>query len=205
MKPVGIFGGTFDPIHLGHLIAAQSVKEIRNLEKIIFIPSFISPFKAGKKISESNHRLKMLKLAIKDIPYFDFSDIEIKAKKISFTVDTLEILSKKYKNIELIIGMDNLLDFHLWKDPGRILELSKLIVLRRKFGMYYAQEKKYNFKKNKFYRSAIFAETPLIDISGKEIRRRVKNNLPINFLVPKNVKEYIYKFNLYSAKLKEKL
>lgn len=199
MKSVGIFGGTFDPVHIGHLIAAQSVKEIRNLEKIIFIPTFISPFKKNKKISGSDHRLKMLKLAIKGIPYFEFSDFEIKSKKISYTVDTLEYLSKKYENMELIIGMDNLIDFKFWKSPERILELAKLIVLRRKFGTNRIQEKKYDLKKDKFYHSAVFVETPLIEISGKEIRSRIKNGLPINFLVPKNVKEYIYKSNLYSV------
>ncbi len=83
MSKVGIFGGTFDPIHLGHLITAQSVREIRNLEKIIFIPAFISPHKSDTKTSSAEDRLNMIKLAIDGIPFFDYSDIEIKKGGVS--------------------------------------------------------------------------------------------------------------------------
>ena len=190
MSKIGIYGGTFDPIHSGHLITAQSVCEIRKLDKIIFIPSFISPHKTNRITTLPNHRIKMLKLAIERIPYFDFSDIEIKKKDISYTIDTLKTLKTYYKNIELIIGFDNLITFDTWKEPDKILKLAKLVVLRRKI------KEKFPIK-NKFYSKAIFVDTPLIEIYGTDIRKRIKNNRNINFLVPQKVKAYIYKHNLY--------
>ncbi len=193
MKPVGIFGGTFDPIHLGHLITAQAVREIRGLDKIIFIPAFISPHKVEIKSLEARHRLQMIKLAIKGIPYFDYSDIELKSKTISYTIDTLRQLKKEYMKIELIIGYDNILDFDTWKEPDEILKLAKLVVLKRSIS-------KVPAKKDKFFRSAIFVNTPAIEISSSEIRKRTASNLPLDFLVPPLVKGYICRFNLYKEK-----
>jgi nicotinate-nucleotide adenylyltransferase len=190
MKPVGIFGGTFDPVHIGHLITAQAVKEIRGLEKIIFIPAFISPHKVDANISSPLHRLNMIKLSTEDIPYFDFSDMEIKKEYVSYTIDTLKELKKKYDKIELIIGYDNIFDFSTWKDPDKILELADLIVLRRKTSVKPVEMDKY-------YHSAIFVDTPAIEISSSEIRQRIADNMPIDFLVHPKVKEYILKYNLY--------
>jgi nicotinate-nucleotide adenylyltransferase len=190
VSKLGIFGGTFDPIHLGHLITAQSVLELRKLEKILFIPSFISPHKTDQVITEGKHRLKMIELAIEGNKYFEVSDFEIRKKNISYTVDTLYELSGKNKKIELIIGIDNLLKFGTWKEPDKILKLAKLVVLKRRIG----EEK---IRKNKYYKTADFVETPLIEISSSEIRERVKNNLSVDFLVPSKVNQYIQKHNLY--------
>ncbi len=190
MSAVGIFGGTFDPIHTGHLITAQAVKEIRNLEKIIFVPAFISPHKTEVKTASAKHRLEMVKLAIENIPYFEICEIEFDEATISYTVNTLRRLKEKYEKLELIIGYDNILKFDSWKNPDEILELAKLIVLQRKLG-------KEPEVKDKYYRSAIFVETPTIEISGTDIRERVAKNRPIHFLVPHKVKEYIFNFNLY--------
>ncbi len=193
MKPVGIFGGTFDPIHTGHLITAQAVKELRGLEKIIFIPAFISPHKIEIRNLDAEHRLNMVKQAIRGISYFDYADIEVKRESVSYTIDTLRELKKEYNNLELIIGYDNIFDFSTWKDPVEILKLTKLIVLRRRTYIEPVQ-------KDKYYKSAIFVDTPTIEISSSEIRQRIVNNLPIDFLVPPAVKEYICKFNLYKEK-----
>jgi nicotinate-nucleotide adenylyltransferase len=190
VNKLGIFGGTFDPIHFGHLITAQSVLEIRKLEKIIFVPSFISPHKTDQIITEGNHRLKMVELAIQGNKFFEVSDFELKKKSISYTIDTLRELSKKNENLELIIGIDNLLEFDKWKEPSEILEIVKLVVLKRRIN-----DKK--IEKNKYYKAADFVETPLIEISSSEIRERVKNNLSIDFLVPGKVNQYIQTHNLY--------
>ena len=190
MKPVGIFGGTFDPIHNGHLITAQAVREIRNLEKIIFIPASISPHKVEIASIQAEHRLKMVNLAIEGTPYFESSDIEIKRGSVSYTIDTLRELKKKYKDIELIIGYDNILDFYTWKEPDEIFAQVKVVVLRRKTS-------EVPVKKDRFYQSAYFVDTPTIEISSSEIRQRVANNLSIDFLVQPKVKEYISKYNLY--------
>ena len=191
MSKVGIFGGTFDPIHLGHLITAQSVKEIRELEKIIFIPAFISPHKSNAETSSPEDRLNMIKLAIKDIPFFDYSDMEIKMGGVSYTVDTLRELKKQYENLEFIIGYDNIFSFNTWKDPDEIMKLSTIIVLKRKSS--HAPP-----FKDKYYNQAVFVQTRGIEISATDIRERVKLGKPINFLVPPPVMEYIYKQKLYN-------
>jgi len=190
MSKVGIFGGTFDPIHMGHLITAQSVREIRKLEKIIFIPAFISPHKTSAEASSTEHRANMIKIAIEDVPFFEFSDIEIKKGGISYTIDTLRELKKVYDEIEFIVGYDNIFSFHKWKNPDEILKLAKIIVLMRKSSLPPPFEDKY-------YHQAIFVQTRGIEISATDIRERVKNNQPIHFLVPQKVKEYIYEQKLY--------
>jgi len=190
MSRVGIFGGTFDPIHNGHLITAQSVREIRGLDKIIFIPSFISPHKKDLIPSSPKHRLDMIKLAIKDIEFFEYSDIEIKKAGISYSVDTLEELKKEYDELEFIIGYDNIFTFNTWKDPERIFELAKVVVLKRKSSKPPLFEDKYYFK-------ALFVQTRGIEISATDIKQRVKKGLPIHYLVPEKVEEYIFKKKLY--------
>ncbi|NMB81143.1 MAG: nicotinate (nicotinamide) nucleotide adenylyltransferase [Ignavibacteria bacterium] len=186
---IGIFGGTFDPIHYGHLITAQYVLEKRDLEKIFFIPCYVSPHKTNLVSSESEHRLNMVKLAISNIPFFDYSDYEIKSEGISYTYNTLLHLSEKYESLELIIGYDNLLVFDKWNQPDEIIRLAKLVVMKRKTDI--------EEKRNRFFNNAVLVDTPTIEISSTDIRERVRNNLPIDFLVPESVKKYIYEVNLY--------
>jgi len=190
MTKVGLFGGTFDPIHHGHLITAQSVKEIRNLDKIIFIPSYISPHKKDVKSTPAEHRLKMIRLAIEGVDFFDCSDYEIKKGGVSFTIDTIREFKKYYDEIEFIIGYDNIFTFHTWKDPDEIMKLARVLVLKRKSSHPITFEDKY-------VRQAIFVQTRGIEISATDIRERVRKGLPIHYLVPEKVKEYIYNFNLY--------
>jgi nicotinate-nucleotide adenylyltransferase len=190
MSKVGIFGGTFDPIHNGHLITAQSVRELRKLDKILFIPSFISPHKADINSAKPEHRLEMIKLATESINFFDYDDYEITKGGVSYTVDTMREFKKRYDYLEFIIGYDNIFEFHTWKEPDELMKLAKIIVLKRKSSHPFTLEDKY-------VKSAIFVETRGIEISATDIRQRVKNNKPIHFLVPEKVKEYIYNFNLY--------
>jgi nicotinate-nucleotide adenylyltransferase len=188
---VGVFGGTFDPIHNGHLITAQAVKEIRGLDKIIFIPCHISPHKTDMFTAPDGHRLNMINLALRDVPYFEASSIEIDKQEVSYTVDTLRELKKEYEELELIIGYDNILKFDTWKSPDEIMDIAKLIVLKRKVDTDLSRTM------NKYFGMAEFVDTPVIEISATEIRRRVKGNLPINFLVPPQVASYIQENKLY--------
>lgn len=190
MSKVGIYGGTFDPIHIGHLITAQSVREIRELDKIIFVPAFLSPHKLDIIATSPEHRINMLRLAIKDVDFFDITEFEINQQKISYTIDTLNELKKHYDEIELIIGYDNIFKFYTWKDPDEILKLATLVVLKRKSSYPPPYEDKY-------YNKAEFVQTRGIEVSATDIRERVKHGLPINYLVTEEVKEYIYKHNLY--------
>ncbi|MGE5679928.1 MAG: nicotinate-nucleotide adenylyltransferase [Bacillota bacterium] len=190
MKRIGILGGTFDPIHHGHLITAQALLEIRNLDKIVFIPCFISPHKTNGGNSAALDRLNMVKLATEGIPYFDYSAIEVMRQGISYTVDTLRELKEQYDEVELVIGMDNLEKFYTWKEPDEIIMLAKLIVMDR-------EANRRQIPEDKYYQAAIFIKTPKIDISATVIRQRVRDNLPIDFLVPEKIKEYILTNNIY--------
>ncbi len=190
MSKIGIFGGSFNPVHHGHLITALSVLEKRKLDKIIFIPCCISPHKVEQKENYPESRLEMLRLAVEEFPGFDYSDIEIRTGGVSYTIDTLRELKKTFDEIELIIGYDNLLVFDKWKEPEEIIKLAKLVVLKRKV---YSE----GDSRNQFFSQAVFVDSPLIEINSSDIRRRVKENLPINFLVPQKVMEYIYQFYLY--------
>jgi nicotinate-nucleotide adenylyltransferase len=187
---IGIYGGSFDPIHNGHLITAQAVKEMRGLDKILFIPSYISPHKQDVVTSDAKHRVNMIELAIEGVPYFEYSDSELKREAVSYTIDTIRELKKKYDYIELIIGYDNIFKFHTWREPDEILHLAKLVVLRRKLNLPRG-------KQNRFYRAAVFVKSPFIQISGSVIRKRVRENQPVNFLVPDKVRDYIIQHNLY--------
>lgn len=191
MKTVGIFGGTFDPIHFGHLITAQTLLENRNLEKIIFVPANIAPHKVMYEYSKPDHRFNMTQLAISSYPFFEVSDFEIKNTDISYTFNTLLEFSKYYESMELIIGFDNLITFDLWHNPDEILKLADLVVLKRT----YEKEIK---KPNKYFEYAIFEDTPTIEISSTDIRRRVANNIPIDYFVPHTVNNYIKEFRLYT-------
>lgn len=194
MDSVGVYGGTFDPIHHGHLITAQSVREIRNLDKIIFIPTYISPHKTNVKSSSPENRLEMIKLAVEGVDFFQVSDYEIKKQDISYTVDTLRELKKYYNKIELIIGYDNIFKFHTWKEPDEIMKISKVIVLKRKS----SQPAEYV---DKYVKEATFVQTRGIEISATDIRHRVHKGLPIHYLVPKEVEKYIIEHKLYMEEI----
>ena len=190
MKSVGIFGGSFDPIHFGHLITTTFVYEFRNLEKVIFIPNYISPLKTDLQPTKAIHRINMLKLAIEQYPFFDYSDIEVNKDEVSYTVNTLLELKKTYDNIELIIGYDNLIVFDKWRFPEKIFQLAKVIVMKRKTDTPPSY-------KNEFFDQAIIIDTPAVDISSTDIRSRVNGGRSIDYLVPEKVKEYIYQNRLY--------
>lgn len=193
MEHIGIIGGSFDPIHIGHLITAQAVLEKRNLDKIIFIPCYVSPHKVNSKSVAPNHRMEMVKLAIASNPNFTVSDFEIKANKVSYTVETLKHFSKFHKNIDFIIGYDNLINFNSWKDPDKIVELANLVVLKRNF-----VAPSYSF--HSYFAKAIFVDTPIVEISSTEIRDRIAKDLPVNYFLTKEVNDYIFEHGLYKRK-----
>lgn len=194
MKKVGIFGGTFDPIHHGHLITAQSVREIRKLDKIIFIPAYISPHKTNVKTSSPEDRLNMIKISIEGVDFFEVSDYEIKKHDVSYTVDTLREFKKFYDEIELIIGYDNIFKFYTWKEPDEIMKLAKVLVLKRK------SSQPIEFI-DKYVKQATFVQTRGIEISATDIRHRVHQGLPIHYLVPKAVEQYIIEHKLYKEEI----
>lgn len=190
LSKVGIIGGTFDPIHIGHLLTANIVLEKRNLDKVIFIPCHISPHKTDLVSSEARHRLNMIKLAIKNNEKFEFSDYEIEKGSISYTIDTLREFNKKYDNIDFIIGFDNLVTFDTWKDPDKLLKLCNLVVMKR-------SDNDVSKIEHEYAKHAILVETPEVEVSSTEIRERVRLVKSIDYMVLPDVKDYILKENLY--------
>lgn len=194
MSHIGIFGGTFDPIHNGHLITVEHVLKSRNLDKVIFIPSYVSPFKTDIKASLPEERLEMVRIAIEGNRKFECSDYEIVNKGVSYTIGTITEFKKLYDMIDLIIGFDNIISFDKWKDPEEIFKLVNVVVMKREVDSI-AEDK------NNFMGKAIYINTPVINISGTEIRKRVRNNLPIENLVPEKVNNYILTNKLYQPKI----
>lgn len=196
LKKICVFGGSFNPIHLGHLILANTVIESLSLDEIIFVPCHIQPLKSNKDFASANHRLEMIRLAIQSNPRFTLSDIEIKRKGRSYTVDTLKFFKKKYDNLYFVIGADNIKEFHRWKDPDTILKLAKLIVVNR--GGY-----DLNIPQRIRGKKIIICSIPQIEISSSMIREKIRSNQSIKYLVPEVVENYIYNHNLYK-KLEDK-
>ncbi len=188
----GIFGGTFNPPHMGHLIVAEHVRTGLGLDKIFFIPSYITPHKQEGESDLATERLEMTKLAALSNDKFECSDIEVKKKETSYSLQTVEYLLDQYPNdaFFLIVGMDNYLTFHLWKEPKKILEMTTLVVMNRPG---------YTKQINEIIGTnhVVFVDVPSVDISSSDIRQRVKEKKSIHSLVPDNVEEYIISNGLY--------
>lgn len=167
---IGILGGAFDPIHLGHLLLAEQAREKLSLAKVIFIPCFISPFK--KEIASPSCRYKMVCLAMSNNPFFEVSGLEIKKKRVSYSIDTIRELKKRYTREEFffILGSDSWSQFPSWKDSDELLKLVKFEVIQR---------------------------ADVLPISSSQIRERVKQNKSIRYLVPETVRRYILRKRLY--------
>ena len=185
---IGILGGTFNPIHIGHLILAEEAREKLNLDKIIFVPTFLPPHKDNSDIVPARDRLAMVKLAIKGNRYFSVSDIEIKRDGRSYTIDTLKEFKKKYGQDELyfIIGSDLLKYLDEWKDLDEINKLVKFVVVTRPG---YPLEKIPSYIKTMAIRA--------VDVSAFQIRKCIKDNKSFGYLVPDSVYSYIIKNKLY--------
>ncbi|HUI64828.1 MAG TPA: nicotinate-nucleotide adenylyltransferase [Bacteroidota bacterium] len=189
---IGIFGGTFDPIHHGHLIVAEYVREHVALDRIIFIPTDISPHKQAANPASAKDRLAMLREAIRSNPFFECADVEVARGGVSYTVETLRTLKQRSPSEELylLIGADNIADFLSWREPGEIVRLAQIIVMNRPGFRRAAPD-------SPLLRNVIPCEVPNIDISATEIRRRRVKGLPISYLVPLSVAKYIARHHLY--------
>jgi nicotinate-nucleotide adenylyltransferase len=189
MKRIGILGGSFDPIHFGHLLMAQSALEALKLERVFFVPTFCSPFKSGHKMPSSDKRLAMVKAAIKGNDAFAIYTGELRRAGVSYTIDTLKELKKLHPGAKfyLLMGADNLKSFHRWKDTKGILASASLVTLNRP-GFDKASPKKWPYQK---------INMPAVDISSSDIRNRLKSKKSIWYLTPKNVIRYISRHRLY--------
>jgi len=198
---IGIMGGTFDPIHFGHLIMAEYARETLDLDKVIFVPTGIHPLKVNKAISPSHIRVEMISLAIESNSCFEVSTIEIDKEGISYTIDTLRLLKGKYKSSELyfILGTDILFEIEKWKDFRQLSRICKLVLFHRAGDTDSIVEDKIRQLKMQYGLKFEKIESPKIEISSTEIRNRVFNNKSIKYMLPQNVEEYIAGNNLYKG------
>ncbi len=191
---IGFFGGTFDPIHIGHLIVADSVRYNSGLDKIIFVPTKIHPIKDNTYITPVEHRFNMVSLAIKNHPNFEVSDYELKKEGVSYTVDTMRYFKTVFPNLHfqryLLIGSDVVNEFHQWHQPEQILELCNIIA-------FYRAGTKIE-PKSKLCRKFQYSEVPLLHISASEIRHRIQHGMPFRYFVTDSVRSYIIDNSLYA-------
>ena len=188
IERVGIFGGTFNPPHIGHLLIAERARETAELKKVIFIPAFQPPHKVGREIIPPKHRLEMTKLAVKGNRWFEVSDIEMRQAGISYTVQTLRVLRTMLPGTELflILGSDSLAEYDSWKEPGEIRAMADLLVYARG-----------NESSNHLPPGVELVRGPMVGISSTDIRSRVSRSMSIRYLVPASVESYIRKHRLY--------
>ena len=221
-RQIGILGGSFDPVHLGHLGLAQEVYDKFNLNQILFIPVFQSPHKLHTHLASTVHRREMLRLALKDNATFSISDVELCRHKRSYTIDTLSYLEKKFSNSELflIIGQDNLLDLDSWKDSRNIMKKYHILVASRPSLKSFSLENKIlgffntdspyrpgkieNKTQNFFHRETgsrlvIFNINPR-NISSSAVREKLKHGKLTKNLLPPEVEAYIIKHQVYQTK-----
>lgn len=183
----GIFGGSFNPIHMGHLVIAELIREAAKLDIVFFIPVG-EPSHRENNLASGVHRLNMVNIAIKDNFYFKALDIEIKSNVRNYSIDTLKQLKKIYPDYEFseIIGEDSAEYIDKWKNYEELLEMTNFYIFKRK-GYNYSQK----------YKNMTLIETPYIEISATEIRKRIEEKRTIKYLVPLEVEEYIKNNNLY--------
>lgn len=189
---IGIFGGTFNPIHLGHLIAVQDVACKLYLDKILFVPTYMPPHK--KTLTDYYHRRNMVARAIKDNPLFELCEIEKEQQGVSWTVNTLKELRKKYPRdiLHLIIGSDQYAVINTWKEPDNLGKYAKIVVMIRP-GCKISQPRR---------KPVVFVDISQIDIASTELRKDISQNKSIRYKVTDDIYKYIKKNKLYTTEEK---
>lgn len=197
-RKIGIMGGTFNPIHIGHLMLAEHAYEEFSLDEVIFLPSARPPHKSQHILSNIDRR-EMILLAIEDNPHFSFSSLEFERKGTTYTIDTMSELNKRYPKdtFYFIIGADSFFALESWHNPEYLLRQTSFLVATRD-GHQKKELKEHKNKLEKQYQAKIqFLEFPDIAISSSNIRKRVMEGKFITYYVPKTVEEYIYSHKLY--------
>ncbi len=210
----GILGGTFDPIHIGHLRCAQEILEIFELEKIIFVPASHPPLKTRGDITPFVHRTEMIRLAAEGNLSFDVSDIEERREGLSYSIETVKYFLKKYgedMKLYFILGQDAFQKIEMWKNWEELLSLCNFVVmtrpgysvkhLREILPPHFASQFRYNGDTDEFKgptdSSIFFREVTLLGVSSTDIRNKIRGGKSIKYIVPESVCDYISKHLLY--------
>jgi len=198
IRRLGILGGTFDPVHHGHLVAAEEARYQLGLDRVLFVPAGTPPHKEGRPISAAHHRWRMLELAIAGRPHFGISRVDMERSGPCYTVDTLRLLRAELgpeSTFFFIEGADSLADIPTWHQPQRLLELAELAVVGR-LGVEIDLEELERWLPG--LRAHIhWVQMPYLEISSSDLRARVKEGRPISYLLPAPVESYIVKQQLY--------
>ena len=196
---VGILGGTFDPIHTGHLIVAEEVRVNLGLSEVLFMPAGRPWLKIDQPVIPAIHRVEMLRRAIIANPYFKLCTIEVERPGPSYTVDTITVLREQLgaqARLFFILGRDTLADLPLWKEPHRLIQMCRLVVVPR-LGPGSLDLKSLEASVPGATAAIIQLDIPIIEISSSEIRQRLAQGLSVRYLVPDEVEKYIVDQKLY--------
>lgn len=198
-KKVGIMGGTFNPIHLGHLILAEAAYEAYDLDEVLFVPSGRSYMKEQSEILDAKTRVSMTGLAIEDNPHFALSTIEIDRDGNSYSYETLETLRKQNPMTEyyFIVGADTLFSLESWKHPEILLPSCTILAAVRDNISMEEMEKQAKYLEEKFGGSIKLLPTSNIEISATDIRKKLAEEKDVRYLVPDSVLKFIHKNGLY--------
>lgn len=193
MKKVGLFFGSFNPIHIGHLILANYILENSDMDELWFVVSPHNPFKEKKSLLNQHNRLEMVKLAIKNYPKMRASNIEFSLPQPNYTIDTLTYLKEKFpkNSFALMMGEDNLKHFHKWKNSELLIENHQIIVYPRKFNG--------KLKDSEYlqHENIILIDAPIIELSATKIRQMIKENKNVQPMLPPEVFDYLDGSNFY--------
>ncbi len=198
---IGVLGGTFDPIHMGHLVVADEVTARLGLAEIIFMPAGQPWLKADTCILAARHRLQMVRLAIAGKPHFRLSTLEVERAGLTYTVDTIRELGEKLDaddELFFILGWDNLIDLPRWHQPSQLISMCRLVAVPR-VGYPVPDLDSLDEAIPGLSKRVIMMDKPEIDISASVIRERVALGLPISHLVPEAVEKYIRQHKLYTT------
>ena len=197
---IGVLGGTFNPIHIGHLILASETREAAGLDKVLFVPACCPPHKVSEDMLSGEHRLRMASLAVADDPRFQTSDIELRRDGVSYTFDTVTELRRRHPDDEFyfIIGADSVPELASWYKIAELVGLCRFLIGYRPGHalLWEPLEKLLPEAKVDDLRAGVTYTTP-IGVSSSEIRSRARRGLTIRYLVPANVEEYINEHGLY--------
>lgn len=199
MKKTGILGGTFDPVHYGHLILAEQAMGEAKLDQVVFMPALVQPFKRNTKVADANHRLEMLKLATENNPCFSVSDLELSSPEISYTINTLRNLKTMDPDADLyfIIGTDAFLGLEKWYSSEDLLRCFSFIIGSRPG--YKEQELRacMTHYRECYHTNMVLIDNSEVEISSTNIKERFRKGKSIKYLLPEAVEAYIYKNKLY--------
>ncbi|NWF93379.1 MAG: nicotinate-nucleotide adenylyltransferase [Syntrophaceae bacterium] len=212
-RKIGLFGGTFNPIHLGHLRGAEEIREAFGLHEMIFIPAALPPHKRPEEVIEARHRFEMVRLAIADNPHFSITDIELLRPEKSYSIDTIRYFRERHPNdLFFILGRDAFVEIETWKEFRHLFSLCNFVVMTRPGSQISSSSSllpealmpafRYDQQLKAWVHTSghtlHFREITLLDISSTKIRESIERGESVRYLIPAEVEAYIKKNRLYS-------